>query len=872
MVQKGKPESNQPDQRTDPFALPPDLETLPEHQTPRPDPDTTGISVARKSQASKDHQSFPRIDGYQINRKLGQGGMGSVYLATDLRLGRHVAIKVIAQSFRDVAGLRERFDAEIKVLASLQHAHIAQLHSAGHCDGLPYFVMEYVEGPTLDEYSRNCLKPAEAARIGIRLCEAVAWCHAKGVLHRDLKPSNVLMHEGSQPKIADFGLAKAIGSDTSSTRTGEILGTPGYMAPEQASGVVKGLTPACDIYALGAILYRILTGRPPFVAAEPFQTVLMVLSEDPVRPRKLIGGIPVDLETICLKCLEKKPHRRYESANALQEDLQRFLAGHAIAARRASWMDKSVKWVRRHPARALLASVAALGAIAAIVGLSWHNSVLADELARTKRLADHGSEFSQWLIQEHLTRLATIPGTTEVRHKVTDRIRMFLDASFDDMPTDARYTRRLGYSYSRLASIAGGTDQNNLGDLNEAEANYLKSLLLYDRAFVQEPGSEILARLRVDSYLSLVDVYREMHLPEKSNRYLELARNELVNVKDNTWETRFLRIQLLDTEVEKAMEDHDPASALMKLDRIDEQLSTAGDDAIESEVENQRIWVAGNRGMCLESLGRLDEAERSFREAVEIARRSMEEDPADALRQRRYSTTLVQLGDNQFSQGRADDALENFNAALKIVTRLAELDTTSVDLAINCALKHSRVSSALQYVGKLDEADRHITEAIAISRRLEKQGKSSVTLLRNLEIDLLSSAAICVARKNPEKARRLLDEHRELCESILKREPEATIELNQLAESHFQRAVMLIGVWTKEDFDPASARQSEPYLEIVTELDRSLFYFDEVFRLAGPAWHAKQFRNKVVEVRNVLESFIDQLIEDRDAGSATREF
>ena len=280
--------------------LPPEFETV-DPQT-RAEPDT----VEEPKDTVSGLKELPEIPGYQSIRQLGQGGMGVVILANDLSLERKVAIKLVSYGLSGSKTLRDRFDAEVKTLASLHHPNIAQLYSAGESGDAPYFVMEFVDGTTLDEIAREPLNSRDAAKLLETLSDAIDYCHSQGVLHRDLKPSNILMTKNDVPKIADFGLAKVLGADTSSTKTGEVLGTPGFMSPEQAGGIVKNIGPSCDVYGLGAILYRLLTGRAPFVAAEPFQAIIMVLSDDPVRPRKLVPDISLDLETICLKCLEKK--------------------------------------------------------------------------------------------------------------------------------------------------------------------------------------------------------------------------------------------------------------------------------------------------------------------------------------------------------------------------------------------------------------------------------------------------------------------------------------------------------------------------------------------------------------------------------------
>jgi tetratricopeptide (TPR) repeat protein/predicted Ser/Thr protein kinase len=300
---------------------------------------------------------WPNLPGYEVVGELGRGGMGVVYQARQTGLGRLVALKMIRDARR--AGVEEmaRFQTEAQALARLQHPHIVQIHEVGTHDGLPYFALEYVEGGSLDRKLNGApVAPQQAARLVQTLALAMDAAHRAGVVHRDLKPANVLVGDDWVLKVTDFGLAKRLDDDSGRTRTGAILGTPSYMAPEQASGNVKAIGPATDVYALGAILYELLTGRPPFKGASVLDTLEQVRTQLPVAPTLLTGKVPRDLETICLKCLHKDPRQRYVSARALAEDVARFLDGKTILARPAGSVEKTWRWCRRRPAQAALAA------------------------------------------------------------------------------------------------------------------------------------------------------------------------------------------------------------------------------------------------------------------------------------------------------------------------------------------------------------------------------------------------------------------------------------------------------------------------------------------------------------------------------------
>ncbi len=320
---------------------------------------------APDAQASET-SAVPRIAGYEDLLLIGRGGMGKVYRARHITLGRTVALKVLAHEPEE--RILARFAEEARAVAWLHHPNICPLFETGTVEGRPYFAQEYLEGGSLaQKFNGQPQEPGAAAAMVETLANAVQYSHEHGILHRDLKPGNILLAADGTPKVTDFGLAKELATaDTPKevgsglTRTGEIVGTPGYMPPEQASGVVSGLGPTADVYALGAILYEALTGRPPFQAPDALQTLLMVLAMDPVSPRTLQPKVPRDLETICLKCLEKPAKRRYPTARALADDLARFRAGQPILARPVGVFERTAKWAKRKKALAALVGLSAL--------------------------------------------------------------------------------------------------------------------------------------------------------------------------------------------------------------------------------------------------------------------------------------------------------------------------------------------------------------------------------------------------------------------------------------------------------------------------------------------------------------------------------
>jgi eukaryotic-like serine/threonine-protein kinase len=297
---------------------------------------------------------------YEILGELGRGGMGVVYKARQANLNRVVALKVILAGEHASAETLDRFREEARAVARLQHPNIVQVYEVGEHGNLPFFSLEYCSGGSLDrKLKATPLTPEESAVLVQTLARAVQAAHANGIVHRDLKPANVLLDAAGTPKVTDFGLAKRLG-ELGKTASGALLGTPSYMSPEQAEGKGKQVGPAADIYALGAILYECLTGRPPFTADQPLDIILQVVADEPVPPRRLNPKIRRDLQTICLKCLEKDPRHRYSTAESLSDDLGAFLHGEMISARPPGLVGRLDRWARSRPA--LAATLAALAA------------------------------------------------------------------------------------------------------------------------------------------------------------------------------------------------------------------------------------------------------------------------------------------------------------------------------------------------------------------------------------------------------------------------------------------------------------------------------------------------------------------------------
>jgi hypothetical protein len=374
--------------------------------------------------------------------------MGVVYQARQLGLDRIVALKMIRHAEHAGPEERERFRTEAQAVARLQHPNIVQIHEVGECQGLPYFSLEFCPGGSLaDKLDGTPWEPTAAARLVETLARAVQAAHQAQVIHRDLKPANVLLTADGTPKVTDFGLAKKL-DQTGHTQTGAVIGTPSYMAPEQAGGKPSAIGPPADVYALGAILYELLVGRPPFKAATPLDTVLQVISEEPVAVRRLQLKVPRDLETICHKCLEKDPKKRYASAEALADDLCRFQAGEPIVARPLNRAQRSWRWCRRNPALAVsggLSALALLTVIALVTSLAFYQSHAAQALrVKQQETQDALDEADQRRRQAELlaVQLSMETGLTFCEKGEVGRGLLWLARSLQDVPPDRQDLRQ----------------------------------------------------------------------------------------------------------------------------------------------------------------------------------------------------------------------------------------------------------------------------------------------------------------------------------------------------------------------------------------------------------------------------------------------
>jgi len=592
------------------------------------------------------------IGRYRILGELGSGGIGVVYRGFDPSLKRSVAVKVLLAGRFCGPDLRARFKTEAEVVARLDHPNIVRVYEVGEEDGAPYLALEFVDGPTLAHaLAPSPMESVAGADLTEALARAVGHAHTHGVVHRDLKPANVLLagtDSAPVPKVTDFGLAKDVGR-AGSTLAGEVLGTPSYMAPEQTAGDPDVVGPAADVWALGAILYECLTGRPPFRAVTAIETFDLVRTADPVPPRRLRPSVPRDLEVICLTCLEKDPARRYPSARALADDLARFRAGQPILARPVGLAVRGLKWVRRHPARAAVVAAVVLGTAGGVAGVSWHNFCLQKafddltvkqyEVAREMDRADKNYRQARQTIDRILGRfrdrdLSTIPRLRDLqRNQAEDALAFF----------------------ERIAGQTGETPEVRYG---------------VARALAETGRLHIFFGHGVEGDRDLrgsADRLRKLasEFPSDPRYPIDLA--QALNTLGGSW---------VSADPLKACDPLTEALALREAARAAEP------DSPDREAD--LAATHGNLGNAMRKLGRSDDAERHYLAAAAHQERSANADPAHRLG---LAKTLVCLsGMYQLRSARADDAARTHDRAETVLEQLTRDDPNDDDALLTLAV------------------------------------------------------------------------------------------------------------------------------------------------------------------------------------------
>jgi len=628
---------------------------------------------------------------YEILGELGRGGMGVVYKARQAQLNRIVALKMILAGGEHASKSDiQRFRTEAEAIAQLQHPNIVQIHEVGERDGHPYFSLEYVGGGSLaQKVADSPLKADDAARLLLNMAKAMDCAHQHGIIHRDLKPANVLLTTEGAPKITDFGLAKHFAEDKGQTRTGAVMGTPSYMSPEQAQGR-KEIGPPADIYSLGAILYDLLTGRPPFRGQTVLDTLMQVKTVEPVSPSRLQPSVPRDLETICLKCLEKDASKRYTSAGALADDLERFLDRRPILARPAAPWERAWKWAQRRPAAAGLVVVCFVTIVGMIVGgfaFGIHERHRADEQAQLRKFAEAETEranlernraednFSSareavevMLNQLGFEQLSREPRMERLRRDLLQKALVFYNKIAEENSESTGMRWEIARAQSRAAVI-----QEMLGQLEPARK-------AYDRATVafKELLSESSDNLQYQQ--GLADTY-----------------NNLGNLLTQEGQTV------------KAVQIYRDAVELW-------QKLVQGDPDAAAYLQGLGVSTH-NLGIALRTLGQSPEAETILRRAVSTLEHLVEVHPTATVERFELARVEKDLASLLQAKGRLKDADTTFHQSLDHLNSIVKERPDKPDYRQELAACHYLIGNLLKDSNP-DEAEKAYQRAQTLRQQL----------------------------------------------------------------------------------------------------------------------------------------------------------
>jgi non-specific serine/threonine protein kinase/serine/threonine-protein kinase len=673
------------------------------------------------------HEEGTRIGPYRILREIGHGGMGAVYLAErdDEHFRQQVAIKLIKPGLGGEV-IRKRFRNEMQILADLNHPNIARLFDGGETiDGVPYLVMEYVEGRPIDLFcDRQQLTTEERLKIFSTVCAAVQYAHQHLIIHRDIKPGNILVDEGGVPKLVDFGIAKLLDQDrTDATATAMSFMTPDYASPEQVRGVA--VTTATDIYSLGVVLYELLTGRRPYrlKTGVPHEIAKAICDDEPQRPSTTRKRLHADLDNIVLMAMRKEPQRRYATAEQFAEDIRRHLDGLPVRARADTVGYRTGKFVRRHKFGVAAAALVTVTLLIGIIATVWQARVARAERARAERRFDEVRQLANSFVFEVHDAVANLPGSTPARSLIVQRGLKYLDSLAQDAAGDRTLQRELAAAYEKLGAVQYTPSVAHLGDLSGALQSHRKAAALREALVAADPANLDYRREVLDSYWFIAsllgrqgDVAQELdiirrQLPE---------REKLAAAEKSTFVDRYNLAGTYSYIGSLLMQLGDPSGALdnqQKALQIREELSgldpdrarsnralsisyeylglaknAAGDTRAALELQHRGLamreaLVAADplntdlRLMLIESsrfvgdiylkLGDIKQAHSFYAKQLSLVNEMVAADPADAQLLSNKAVALIKVGDVGAASGRAANAVSNYREALKIREQLS---------------------------------------------------------------------------------------------------------------------------------------------------------------------------------------------------------
>jgi tetratricopeptide (TPR) repeat protein len=672
--------------------------------------------VLPRGQGSDDQPR--RIGDYEIMEKIGEGGMGVVYRARQVSLGRIVAIKMIRSGQAPGKTDLARFGNEARAGATLHHPHIVAVHEVGDHLGRPFFSMDFVNGRSLAELLRENPLPADRAAGYVRtIALAIQHAHEHGILHRDLKPSNVLVDEADQPRVTDFGLAKRLEGDSELTLSGQVLGTPSYMPPEQANPKLGPITPASDVYALGAILYEALSARPPFKAENPLETLKQVLESEPVPLRLLNRMIPRDLETICLKCLQKQPNQRYASALELSQDLDRYLKHEPIRARPIGPVHRLARWCRRNP---WVAGLAASVMLSLFIGtaVSVYFAVTAAEsatrasanAARASANLDKAQAALDFIgIRVGQIGLPDVPQTESLRMEIAEFVLEEQESMLAENPDEPLFQWA-----AAKANLIVGQVRQYVGQSQKAEEAFHRALELCEQLAARHPDNSDYQKGIVEARANL--------------------GNLLVSVN---------RLQ----------------DAVTSYERVAEILAgLSEEDRKQPEHRRAQVGIDNNRAMRLLHSGQPRAAEALCRRAIVMARQLQEEFPGSKTDLENLTNLYNQLGITLKQQRKWKEAEDTYREAIKLQEGLASRFPASVSLQVHLGTYYRNFALYLRTIKRDHEAGKAYRKAMGIFENLVRDFPKAHQYHSELAASLLGLGLVSPSQEAEAFMKRAIEE------------------------------------------------------------------------------------------------------------------
>lgn len=747
----------------------------------------TAPAVPRSMQITGRRTEMPKVPGYLLIQELGRGGMGVVYKAHHQALERFVALKmVLAGAHADEEQL-ERFRLEARAVAHLKHNNIVQIYDINEHEGLPYFALEFLDGGNLtDRIDGMPAPPRFAAEIAETLARAMKVAHDAGIIHRDLKPANILMTKDGQPKITDFGLAKKLEGDSNQTRSGSIMGTPAYMPPEQALGLTKEIGPVSDQYALGAILYELLTGRPPFQGANPLDTLEMVRKQEPIPPTRLQPKVPIDLETICLKALQKDPNKRYADCGKLADDLKNFMEGRPIEARPISAPERLLRWTKRNPWIAAAIATAA-AALVLIAGISTASAIQinrkATELAKTNDDLDKSNK-----------RLDESNKSLAIETKRANK-------AADDALKSAAAEKAAKEKETAAKSAAQASAEAAIAARNDAQVKTKRAVEANDvarqRTFKALEGHRFLTVLAYERLKFIAGTRKvRQELLDTASRELLADLAAVEDIKDKM--AGIVDIGLNDRTVagiyqrqgrllQEVGQLNDAKKAFERMDGIVAKLIASNPtDPVFLQVGGASKNTLGD---LLFNMGETEAARACYLKAYEYRKARTDEKPDDDNRKIDMANQLGLLAKIELSLGNPAKAMEHYQEELKWRDSVSPQGNMVQEVNRERGSFYEKIGETYYRLGQKEAAQDYFNRALALRKRLLENGQGDPLLLHDMSLchRRLGDALLMFVGDTAAA----LDNYKEaftIIEQRFKDDPEDVQNKQDLATVHYQLA------------------------------------------------------------------------------------